>query len=219
MVNSTIKVSESVRDAVKKKVGYGSMRAFADSALLEKLNLMNGKPSALFRMQKVNADFDLYFKKTQNVILNLQKFINFFGEYSDKNKADMIAAIGNPNRENIKLIDEVFDSGKESADDAKPLLVEALKIMKELKDERRRALAGEYETCVETKPKQLGRQPLRKKDVGSAIEEGFKKAMMKKYGLSEEQYDLVKRFSNSEGLSFEDAFVHLVRACKQQEKG
>jgi hypothetical protein len=111
---------------------------FVESAIYEKIHRKN--PSAMTEIGLTYSKFQ-EIKTLQDMIVKLTSFCNFFGSYSEQNRADMEAAIGNPSREDRELIREVFDSGKEAAEEVRPLLKKILKMLKEMraKDRLRKA--------------------------------------------------------------------------------
>jgi hypothetical protein len=113
---------------------------FVESAIYEKIHKTN--PSDLAEIGVTYSKFK-EIKEIQNMIVELTKFVNFFGSYSEQNRADMEAAIGNPSREDKELIEEVFDSGKYAAKEVRPLLKNLLKKLKEIRAEDRLRKARE----------------------------------------------------------------------------
>jgi hypothetical protein len=113
---------------------------FVEAAIYDRIHRKN--PTTMTEIGVTYSKFK-EIKEIQNMIVELTKFVNFFGSYSEQNRADMEAAIGNPSREDKELIEEVFDSGKYAAKEVRPLLKNLLKKLKEIRAEDRLRKARE----------------------------------------------------------------------------
>jgi hypothetical protein len=113
----------------------GHIQPFTNEAILTLIHKRN--PSDTLTQAYLDGlKFDKV-KDIQDKIRQITSFINFYGSYSDKNRADMKLAIGEMTEEDESLVDKVFDSGKEAAKMARPILREMLEALAEFRKEFR----------------------------------------------------------------------------------
>lgn len=129
--------SELARACKKLNSGF---QPFVESAIYEKIRKNPSTDSIATEIGLTYSKFQ-QIKAIQDMIVQVTKFYNFFGSYSNQNRADMELAMGNPSREDRELIAEIFDSGKYAAKEVRPLLKELVEMLKEMraKDRLRKA--------------------------------------------------------------------------------
>jgi polysaccharide deacetylase 2 family uncharacterized protein YibQ len=136
-----ISVSEAtfnrLMEHLKKRYGEarGHFQPFTEEAILALIHKQN--PSdALTKAYLDGLKFDKL-RDIQDKVRKITSFINFYGSYSDKNRAEMKMAIGDMSEEDERLVDSVFDAGKEVAKMARPILKEMLEALADFRKEFR----------------------------------------------------------------------------------
>lgn len=127
----------------------GEIQEFVSEAVVEKIE-REAPSNATMRFIKNQLIFDKL-KQHQDSITKLTKFINFYGTYADKNRTEMLSAIHESDEEMKKLVNKVFDSGKDTVSIVKPILEDMLKSLTKIKFE----LKHEKSTRIESQKKSL----------------------------------------------------------------
>jgi transcription elongation factor Elf1 len=125
----------------------GQIQRFVSEAITEKMS-REKSDSSMVKFVKSGLVFDKI-KYLQDKITKLTSFINFYGTYADGNEEKMLEAIGKTDEETKDLIHKVFETGKNSASMAKPLLKDMLSALAEIKSEMKKSTTKKPKMTLE----------------------------------------------------------------------